>query len=129
MSFFTRGFLGGITGANKKRRAKGLAYDAEIAGPDQKYLGDAYDTASLGYAKWKPRQFSTIYQSKKYKEGRKVYADSIAAPTLYGGTGAPMASSGLSTLYGGAQNAMPGQPGQPLNAVPGLSDLLMGMNL
>lgn len=128
MSFFTRGFLGGISGANKKRRKKGLAYDAELKGPDQKYLGDAMDTASLGSAKWKPRRFSTIYQSKSVPQGRRVIADSISSPMLYGGTGAPMAPSGLSTMYGGTQNAMPGQqmqPGQALNPMPGLSDLLM----
>jgi hypothetical protein len=128
MSFFTRGFLGGITGANKQRRNRALRYEAEIKGPEQKFLGDAYDTASLGSAKWKPRRFSTIYQSKNYKEGRRVIADSITSPTLYGGSGAPMAPSGLSTMYGGTQNAMPGQqmqPGQALNPMPGLSDLLM----
>jgi hypothetical protein len=122
VSFFTRGFLGGITGANARRRKKGLAYDAEIKGPDQTDLGSVYDTASLGAARWKPRQFSTIYQSKKYKEGRRVFADSITAPTVYGGPAVNAAPSGLSSLYGGAVSSF-GAANQDPYAGMGLADL------
>lgn len=123
MSFFTRGFLGGLTGANKKRRKKGLAYDAEIAGPDQSNLGSIIDQTSLGAARFKPRQFSTVYQSKNYAAGRKVYADNITPGMVYGGAQVNAAPSGLATLYGGTSGgAIPGM-GQDPYAGMGLSDL------